>query len=232
MSTARAIAAFCRWRERQPRSAGADIVIEPDIDDGLAQRQRVDHLGEHRRDPHRRIGLAIGDLAEQDVVLHRGCGVIALGVEELDLLPRLGRQIGAEYSARFEQPLSASPRRATSSRCRAGISLNGSERSFARSALASAAAPPLADPPEDGDEFRQIARADKAELLEELVIGRQVGKQLDHRLGHLFAGSDQIFGQPDLGENLQTRRCCRRAPRSRKRGRSAFRTAGSPRPRR
>ena len=61
----------------------------------------------------------------------------------------------------------------------------------------------LADPAEDGDEFGQIVGADKAELLEEFVIGRQVGEHFDHGFGHLLAGRDQIFGQADLVENLQ-----------------------------
>src|SRR6516164_1909292 len=33
--------------ERQPRSTGPDIVVEANLDDGLPQRQFVDHLGEH-----------------------------------------------------------------------------------------------------------------------------------------------------------------------------------------
>ena len=45
------------------------------------------------------------------------------------------------------------------------------------------------------------SRADEAELLEELVIGRQVGEHLGHRRGDLAAGLDQILGQPDLVEH-------------------------------
>ena len=105
LSTARAIPTFCRSANDSRDPPDANVVIEPDIDDGLPQRQRVDDFGEHRRDADRRISLAIGDLAEQDVVLYRSRRVVALGVEEFDLRPRLGRQIIPEYPAGFEQAL-------------------------------------------------------------------------------------------------------------------------------
>src|SRR6516164_1890294 len=62
--------------ERQPRSAGPDIVIEPDVDDGLPQRQLVDHLGNCGWDADRCVGLAISDLTEKDIVLYRGGSVV------------------------------------------------------------------------------------------------------------------------------------------------------------
>ena len=35
------------------------------------------------------------------------------------------------------------------------------------------------------------------------MISWQVGEHFDHRFGHLLAGGDQIFDQPDLCQNLQ-----------------------------
>ena len=62
--------------------------------------------------------------------------------------------------------------------------------------------PAIADPPENCLEFRQVVGADEAELLEERVVRRQVGEQLDHGLGDLLAGLDQVLGQTDLVEHL------------------------------
>ena len=50
------------------------------------------------------VRFAVSDLAEQDVVLHRGGGVIAIRVEKLDLGPARGRQIGAKYPPGLQQP--------------------------------------------------------------------------------------------------------------------------------
>jgi hypothetical protein len=71
----------------------------------LPERQCVDDLGEHRRDPDRRIRLAVGDLAEEDVVLYRRGRVISIGVEKLDLRLRRRRQIRPKYPTCFEKAL-------------------------------------------------------------------------------------------------------------------------------
>src|SRR5208282_5507649 len=89
--------------ERQSRSGRPDIVIEPDLYDGLPQRQLVDHLSNHGWDADRRVGLAISYLTEQDIVLHRGGCVVVLRIEELDLRPRLRREIGPKHLPRLEQ---------------------------------------------------------------------------------------------------------------------------------
>ena len=51
-----------------------------------------------------RIRFTIGDLTRQNIILDRGGRVVALGIEELDLLPRFWWKIGAKFRARFEQP--------------------------------------------------------------------------------------------------------------------------------
>src|SRR5262249_41009800 len=88
--------------ERQPRSAGPDIVIKPDLDDDLPQGQLVDHLGNHGWDADRCVGLAVSNLAEQNIVLYRGGRVIALRIKELDLRARLRRKVGPKHLACFE----------------------------------------------------------------------------------------------------------------------------------
>ena len=102
----------CRCASDSRDAAGADLVIEPDIDHGGAQPQRLEHLGHHFRHPHRRVGLAIGDLAEQDVVLQRGRGVVALGIEELDLVAQLLRQVVGGTPGALRGCAAASARRA------------------------------------------------------------------------------------------------------------------------
>ena len=54
---------------------------------------------------------------------------------------------------------------------------------------------------EDRGEFRQFMRADKAELLEKFVFGRQTGEHLGHRRGDLTPGLDKVVGQPELVEH-------------------------------
>ena len=125
-----------------------------------------------------------------------------LRIEELDLRPRLRREIGPEYPARLEQAIlhcvvenvEPVPRGDEFERQREQLGTIGCMQR---------PRPIGADAPEDRHEFRQVIRADEAELLEELVIGRQIGEQLDHRLGHLSAGLDQVVDQPDLCQDLQ-----------------------------
>ena len=62
---------------------------------------------------------------------------------------------------------------------------------------------PFTDPAEDSYELGKIIGTDEAELLEEFMISRQVGKHFDHRFGNLLAGGNQIFDQSDLCQNLQ-----------------------------
>ena len=54
---------------------------------------------------------------------------------------------------------------------------------------------------EDRSVFRQLLRADEAELVEELVIRRQTGEHLGHRRGNLAAGLDQVLGESELVEH-------------------------------
>src|SRR6266446_1602240 len=187
--------------ERQPRAAGTDIVVEPDIDDGLPKRQRVDDFGEHRRNADRRISLAIGNLAKQNVVLHRGRRVITLGIEELDLRLCLGRQISPKRPTCLEQALLH--RFVDDIEPVAGRDQpEGQGEEFGAIRPPKPRRSPATRTSKNGCKFRQIGGADKAELLEELVIGRQVGEQFDHRFSDLLAGCDKVIDQPHFFENL------------------------------
>src|SRR5206468_6988001 len=48
---------------------------------------------------------------------------------------------------------------------------------------------------QDRREFGQLLSADKTELLEKFVLGRQAGEHLGHRLGDLAASLDEVVGQ-------------------------------------
>ena len=187
--------------ERQSRSARADIVIEPDIDDGLSKRQRVDDFGEHCRNADLRIGLAIGDLAKQNVVLHRSRRVIASGIEELDLRLCLRREISSKYPTRLEQPLLHRLVHDIEPVARRDQP-EGQREKLRAIRPRKPGWLPATETAKNRDEFRQIGSADETELLKELVIGREVGEQVDHRFGYFFAGCDKVVDQPYLFENL------------------------------
>src|SRR5436190_9145329 len=187
--------------ERQPRSAGTDIVVETDIDDDFAKRQRIDDFREYRRNAGHCISLAICDLAKENVVLHRGCRVVALSIEKLDLRLCLRWQLSAKYPTRLEQALlhrfvdDIEPVPGRNEPKGQGEEFGAVRpRKPPRSSAARTS--------KNRREFRQISSADEAELLEELVIGRQIGKQFDHRFGDLFAGGDKVVDQPHFFENL------------------------------
>ena len=102
MRSARASASFCRWASDSrapPTPVGA---CRPDLDDPLAQAEIVQDLADQLADPLGRLGLAVGDLAEQDVVLKAGAGGVVLGVEERDRAGEIGGQLLAEQTARLE----------------------------------------------------------------------------------------------------------------------------------
>src|SRR5262249_34320101 len=156
----------------QPRSGSADMVVETDIDDRRAQRQLIEHFADDLEDAPCGVGLAVGDLAEQDVVLQRGGGVVAVGIEEFDLVLRLLRQLAAERAARLQKALLQRRVEDIETVAR-GDQLERQRQQLgplvARQRLGSAAALRRR---QDGAEFRQIAGADKAELLEKFVLGR------------------------------------------------------------
>src|SRR6266851_4040399 len=189
-------------RYRQARAAAADAEFEADADDRLAQAERVEHLGDDGGNPRRRRGLAIGDLAEEDVVLQRGGGVVTVNVEELDLRAHRRRQIVGEdlaggEDARLERFVEQTETMTGDDH------LEGQREQLAAILRFQRVAAGLVDAAEDGLELRQGAGADEAVLLEELVLGRQIGEQFDHRLRHLLAHGDEIVGQPDLVEDAQ-----------------------------
>src|SRR5881394_3693157 len=61
------------------------MIVEPDIHHGGAQGERLEHVAQNLRHTCYGIGLAISDLAEEHVILQRGGGVVAGGIEKLDL---------------------------------------------------------------------------------------------------------------------------------------------------
>ena len=168
----------------------------------MAQRQRAQHLAQYDRDPPRRVGFAVSDLAEQDVVLQRSGGVVARRIEELDLVVHACRQVAMEDPARFQQPLL----HALVENAEAVPGGDQLERQrqellalFVRERLGAAAL----EHRENGAEFRQLVRVDEAELLEEFVPGRQVGEHLAHRCRRVPAGFDEVVGQLELIEHRQ-----------------------------
>ena len=88
-----------------------------------------------------------------------------------------------------------------SRRWRAATAGTAATSSFSRCSLVQAGHAAGIGRAEDRGVFRQLLRADEAELVEELVIRRQAGEHLGHRRGDLAAGLDQVLGQPDLVEH-------------------------------
>ena len=150
---------------------------------------------------HRRISLAIRDLAEQNIVLQRGRGVVALGVEELDLPLRLFRQIAAEDVPRLEQPLLHRLVEHVEAMARRDQPERQGQQLFALLPMQAGVAACAVGGTYDAPKFGQFLGADKAELLEEFMIGRQTGEHLGHCPRDLAAGLDQILGQPNLVEH-------------------------------
>ena len=64
--------------------------------------QLIDELGDQCRDPLRRLGLAVGDLAEDHVLLDRDRDVVLVRVEERDRVGLVRREMLTEVAARRE----------------------------------------------------------------------------------------------------------------------------------
>ena len=116
--------------------------------------------------------LAAHDRAEEDILLHRGCRVVALGVEELDRTPQLLRQPRGEGAPRLQYPL-------------LHLFVDQIERVAGRDqferqrqktlsrGLQQLLDPGSFHPLENALEDRQIVGADERELLEQHVFGVQ-----------------------------------------------------------
>src|SRR6266550_2020458 len=136
------------------------MIVEPDIHHGGAQGERLEHVAQNLRHTCYGIGLAISDLAEEHVILQRGGGVVAGGIEKLDLAACLVRQALAEGAARFEEALlhaflenaEAMPRR---------DQLERQGQQLVPLLPVEPADPAIFSGGEDRGEFRQFMRADK-----------------------------------------------------------------------
>ena len=114
--------------ERQAGAGDAGRRLQPRLDDARPQVEILEDLADQVADPLGRLGLAVGDLAEQDVVLQAGADGVVLGAEERR--SRAARSSGScsrnrRRASRIAR--SAGRRRPGPSRWRAGISLKVGE---------------------------------------------------------------------------------------------------------
>ena len=105
MSSARASASFWRWASDSREAPTPVCACRPTSITRVSQAEVGQHLADQLADPLGRLGLTVGDLAEQDVVLQARRRGVALGLEERDRVLELGRQLLAEAPARLEHPL-------------------------------------------------------------------------------------------------------------------------------
>ena len=68
------------------------------------QVEILEDLADQVADPLGRLGLAVGDLAEQDVVLQAGADGVVLGVEYEDRAGEIVGQLLAEQTSRLQDP--------------------------------------------------------------------------------------------------------------------------------
>ena len=192
---ARASASFCRCAsDRRPPPTPVRR-LQPDLDHPLVQAELVQHLRDQLADALGRLRLAVGDLAEQDVVLQAGRGGVALGIEERHAAAQLLGQMLPEQAARLEHPrlqglvhqVQTMPRRRQLERQRdQALAILATER----------VQPARIGPGGQRPVLGQIVGADEAELAEVLVIGRQIDEQLDHGGGDLEPTSTRVSVRP------------------------------------
>ena len=135
-------------------------------------------------------------------MLQRGGGVIALGIEKLDLPPCLFRHVAAEGGARFEEPLLNALVEDIETMARRD-QLERQRQQFLPLFTPQRRDAAAVEGAQNGGERRQIIGADEAELLKKFMLVGQVGEHLGHHRGNLPADVYEIVGQPDLVEDLQ-----------------------------
>ena len=89
----------------ETRAAGADRIVEPDLDQRPAQPELVEHFGNGGVDSLAAARFAAHESAEQHIFLHRGGGIVTLGVEELDRAAQLLGQFFGKDPPRFQDSL-------------------------------------------------------------------------------------------------------------------------------
>eukprot|EP01136_Pigoraptor_vietnamica_P020555 Opistho-1_new@69583 len=198
-------AEFLPLRSRQTLAADADIVLQADVDHRIAQAELGQDFGDQGADPLARLRLAVDQAPEQDVVLQGGGAVVAAEIVELDGVVQARRQALGEGApgpqdallhVGIDQPqamagLDVTERQGHQARA---VGLGHRLDAFAAQAL------------QQQSDIGQLVGGDEAVLLEQRIVGRQAGEELDHGFGnrqtHALQVDVEIGGlqhRPDVG---------------------------------
>ena len=181
--SARASPSFCRCAADSRLPAMPTWKSSPTSSTARRRPRAVEHLGDELADALRRLGLAVDQAAEQDVVLQRGGGVVAILVVELDRADQRRRQVVGEGVARLQQPLLQ--RLVDEAQAMARLDIGEGQRASASRGRRRRWRPVgLADARQQSAELRQIVGADEAELLEERMArpaGRRTARPWSRR---------------------------------------------------
>ncbi len=152
-----------------------------------------------------RLGLAIDQAAEQQVVLDRGGGVVASRVIEIDPASEIGRQRFGNRTPCLQQALLKC--RINQIQAMPGLDIGKGHADQAapigRRDIGQTVFLQTADQLLIGG---QLIGSDEAELLEEGMAGWQIGKEFDHGFGNLLAHMQQVLHQTFMLEQLDQER--------------------------